>query len=201
MTSKVKKADSNVVQEGCTSNATTSTKNDMAQRIKPPTLIPKPNTGHIVEAVEMLQQRKAKPDTEKISAYIAKNWPNAYEEDPKIVEDLINECLSHGMIVLVNNLESISFRTPAKIGRMLRVTKIIPYEGQIPRAVVLLVMQHLGELECAVPNCSDEGAGVSVQELLRHLHDKLLLLNYDEEILEKKLLPIAINHGIYEIVT
>ena len=158
-----------------------------------------PDMSSIVEIVECLQQRKMKPDVEKISTYVEKSFPNVYKNDPEIVEKLVEDCLARGMIVSVNNQNVISFRTPSKIGRMLRITKILLYEGEVPESVIHEIVQSIGEIEIAAIDSTDEeprGSGVTIFKLAKHLHSSLRFLNYSEEILEKKVFVEALAKGI-----
>lgn len=156
------------------------------------------STAAVVAAVEMLQTRKLKPDKERIYSYLEKHFPEEVRADPGLAERLINDALAQSLIVLVNNLEVYSFRTPSKIGRMLRVTKIVAWEGEVPHSVVLEVLQVIGEVEEAAPESTEElpkGIGVSVKEILDRLHDNLRLLNYHAKIITQKVMPIAIKEG------
>lgn len=157
------------------------------------------STAAVVAAVEMLQTRKLKPDKERIYSYLEKHFPEEVRADPGLAERLINDALAQSLIVLVNNLEVYSFRTPSKIGRMLRVTKIVAWEGEVPHSVVLEVLQVIGEVEEAAPESTEEspkGIGVSVKEILDRLHDNLRLLNYHAKIITQKVMPIAIKEGL-----
>lgn len=160
-----------------------------------------PNTSSVVAAVEMLQQRKLKPDKERIFSYLEKHWPSEVRNDSNLVDRLINDALSQSFIVLVNNLDVFSFRTPSKIGRMLRVTKIVAWEGAVPQSVVVEVLHSIGAVEEAAPDSTQEspkGIGVSAQEIVDQLHNSLRLLNYNAKTVAEKVLPIAINEGTVE---
>lgn len=167
-------------------------------RIRAPTAVPIPDNNSIVEIVECLQQRKMKPDVEKICVYFEKNWPKLYKSDSELVNALVEDCLAKGMIVSVNNQNVTSFRTPSKIGRMLRITKILPYDGEIPPFVVHDIARSIGEIEVAAHNSTDEqplGSGVSINQLSRHLHQNLRYLNYSDELIGQKVFPLALEAG------
>lgn len=162
-----------------------------------------PDTGSVVAAVEMLQQRKLKPDKERIYNYMEKHWPSKVYKDPLLVDRLINDALSQSLIVSVNNLDVFSFRTPSKIGRMLRVTKIVAWEGHVPQSVVVEVLRAIGAVEEAAPESTEEspkGIGVSPQEIVDQLHNNLRLLNYNAKTVAEKVLPIAINEGTVKLL-
>lgn len=182
--------------------ASSTANGEVAQRAKV-THPPKPKQAHpeiqsIIDAVEMLQTRKLKPDKDRITNYCEKHWPDDCAKDPMLVTRLVEEALSRALIVKVNNLDVISFRTPSKIGRMLRVTKILTHDGNIPAIVVEEVTRTIGAIETASVESTDQspkGNGVSAAHLVNRMHDELRLLNYTEELLAERVLPVAIKHG------
>ncbi|KAJ6219679.1 hypothetical protein RDWZM_005491 [Blomia tropicalis] len=157
-----------------------------------------PTTSAVVTAVENLQQRKLKPDQEKIAIYIEKNFPTAFKSDAELVDRLVKQSLSLGLIVTVNNLNVSSFRTPSKIGRMNRKskTKIQPYQGEIPNEAIHIVAHAIGMLDMASSTSTETnpiGIGISIESLVEYLHERLTLLNYSVVIMKSKVFPLAIN--------
>lgn len=145
----------------------------------------------VVEAVDSLQSRKAKPDEQKIISYLMKK----YRIKTNSAKQLINEALAEGLVVQVNYAESVSFRTPQKLGQMLRnhQNHIIPFDGSLlPINAIKRVTQAINLFFKSMS--VNNKLGITLNELLNQLHNTSQMLNYNESLLER-LLRHAIKEG------
>ncbi len=145
----------------------------------------------VVEAVNWVQSRKAKPDEQKIISYLMKKY-RIKTNDSK---QLINEALAEGIVIKVIYAESVSFRTPHKFRQMLpnHQNNIIPFDGSlIPNNAIKRVINAMTIL---LKNRSiNHKLGLTLTDLLNHLHNTSQLLNYNECLLER-LLRYALKKG------
>jgi hypothetical protein len=145
----------------------------------------------VVEAVNWVQSRKAKPNEQKIISYLMKKY-RIKTNDSK---QLINEALAEGIVIKVNYAQSVSFRTPQKFGQILpnHQNNIIPFEGSlIPDNAIKRVINAMTFLLKSVP--INQKLGLTLTDLLNQLHNTSQLLNYNECLLER-LLRYALKKG------
>lgn len=147
---------------------------------------------HIVDAINQLICRKAKPNLKNVRSFLSKCHQQCIDSCPAIVDQLVDQCLSFGYIINVKAHDEKSLRTPEKLISMSRMCKVVPYAGIIFDSVVIEIASKIADIEI-VNQHSFVGYGVKSIDLLNYLHNKLCFLNYTQDILENKVLKQAIS--------
>ncbi|RWS31423.1 histone acetyltransferase KAT6B-like protein [Leptotrombidium deliense] len=128
----------------------------------------------ILEAIDALRGRKARPDESRICQWLEKRYGLTKEE---ILGDIKHSVL-HGFVLKVKYKDSISYRNPAKFNRI----AFDELKTNLPLNATKRVLRTIRQLnKCS----SSQTKGASMYRIMNSLHSSKQLLSYDEMSLER----------------
>ncbi|KAI1289336.1 Histone acetyltransferase KAT6A [Halotydeus destructor] len=147
------------------------------------------NSRVIIEAIDALRTRKARPDETRICHWIERRYGLKKEDIIKSIEDSVSD----GSVLRVKYKEDISYRNPAKFTRFVH-----PHVSKLsaPLTVAKRILRVLRQL---TRTDASQKEGASVPNILKSLHGSKQLLNYNEAHLERILTRSTVNGTVLKL--
>ncbi|RWS15666.1 hypothetical protein B4U79_09179 [Dinothrombium tinctorium] len=136
----------------------------------------KPSLDMILEAIDALRNRKARPDETRICNWIQRKYGLSGEQ---IAAD-IKHCVSNGLVLKVKYKDSISYRNPTKYHRI-KLSDVMP---NLPLNTTKRILRVIRQLTVNKHSSSDRMQGASLSNILNTLHSNKQLLSYNESNLK-----------------
>ena len=136
----------------------------------------------IIEAIDALRNRKARPDESRICHWVERRYGMKKDEIAKAIQDSVAD----GSVLRVKYKDSISYRNPAKFTRFVHShVRTMSAPLNVTKRI-LRVLRQLTRTDAA------QREGASVVAILKSLHQNKQLLNYNEAHLERILKRAAV---------
>lgn len=135
----------------------------------------------IIEAIDALRNRKARPDETRICHWIERRYGLKKDEIIKSIADAVAD----GSVLRVKYKDSISYRNPAKFTRFVH-SNVSKFSA--PLNVTKRILRVLRQLTRTEASLSE---GASISSILKELHRNKQLLNYNEAHLDRIMKRVA----------
>lgn len=152
-------------------------------------------TKMIIQAIDSLKNRKARPDESKICGFLERR----FQLNKSVVIKALNDCVNEGSILKVKYKNSVSYRNPANFSKMMFGHVVNQPQEQssgsgIPESTVIKrISRAVRELTRPAAVAK---SGTTTASILRVLHDNYQMGDYNEAQLSK-VLKKAVEIGKY----